>query len=98
MKLKSTEANSTKLSTPELETLIVCSVRYALGRKSYIVSDVCSLTKKFWEAIPKSTKLVIRKAISEAIDFAAKKSSLVGMKCDHDNWVELLEWTTEKDH
>lgn len=35
-----------KIDSTEFEDLVVCAVRYALGRRSYIVNDICDILIK----------------------------------------------------
>lgn len=76
-----------------LDTWVVCSVRYALGRSTYIVSEIASSVKSAWPHIQNATKNVILRDIEEAL--RRTDGGLLGMKCDHDTWSELKNWIVQ---
>lgn len=59
----------TTLRTPpsrgELGTLLICSVRYALGRQSYVVGQVSDLVRRFYLACSEVDRGVIRANVEE---------------------------------
>ena len=75
-----------KLDDKELGTLLVCSVRYALGRRSYIVSDVCSIVKANRHRLAPLDRSVIIRDVREAL-----VTSDAGDACDRRSWEELIE-------
>jgi hypothetical protein len=77
------------LERNELQTLVICSVRYALGRKSYIVEDVCDIVKYNIIRLDKNTAEVILEDIGRKLDDAKKRGGFVGHEADHNRWVEL---------
>lgn len=68
----------------ELETLLVCSFRYALGRRSYIVSDVAYLILVYKDVLHQNTKELITDEIRLAIS-----SGEAGMDCDIVEWLNV---------
>lgn len=75
-----------EVNTGELNTLILCAFRYALGRKSYIVSDIASLISDYSEHIEPHIKERICKEIKEAIE-----NNNYGMDMDKQIWSDLQE-------
>lgn len=73
----------------EFQTLAVCSVRYALGRMSYVVSEVAEIIKNNKERLDKNTIEVILRDIKEEMVQAARKGDFVGMDMDHKVWSDL---------
>ena len=52
--------------------LLICSVRYALGRRSYVVSDVCDAVRATCGNIDANTQFVIRRDIAEELERAER--------------------------
>lgn len=65
---------------------IFAAFRYALGRKSYIVSTVVDDIVENWSLIPNKDKDLIIKEIKESID-----KDCAGMQCDIEQWKRVLE-------
>ena len=84
--------------TPD-ETIIICAVRYALGRMSYIVWDVA----KYVELKRKELSRECIEAIVQDIEIGFKRyhevGHTLGMECDEKLWTRLLELLkTEKEN
>jgi len=73
------------MNNEELNTLIFCSFRYALGRMTYIVSSVVKIILDNWNDIDSSTKELIYKEILQAID-----ENRYGNQCDLVEWNKIL--------
>lgn len=79
------------LSHDDTDTLVVCSVRYALGRATYIVYDVCKIVRKTWSSLKQTTKTVVLKDIEDALK-RVPEGEFLGHSCDHEQWSELKDW------
>lgn len=81
--------------TPD-ETIIICAVRYALGRMSYIVWDVA----KYVELKRKELSRECIEAIVQDIEIGFKRyhevGHTLGMECDERRWYKLLEILREE--
>lgn len=84
--------------TPDLAaTAAVCSVRYALGRSTYVVGDVAALVRALWPSLDPRTRSVVLRDLREAIErddvarVGARASALfpLGMDCDRAVWLAL---------
>lgn len=82
------------LNLQELDTLALCAFRYALGRATYIVSEVCDLLESL-PLSPRTVSLVVRD-VEEAKrrdDFARELGRVtllpLGMDCDRDRWLDF---------
>lgn len=84
------ELNNIEISSFNLNTLIICSFRYALGRKTYIVSDICDLIMKYYSDLQPHIVDRICKEINQALE-----TNNYGMEMDKDIWKELLTKLTE---
>lgn len=68
----------------EIQTLIICSVRYALGRKTYIVDDITRMLIKNTSVMSDNTKELISRDIDKAIE-----TNNIGMDMDKECWLNL---------
>lgn len=79
------------------ELILVCAVRYALGRMSYMVSVVCEyVASKHRELSPGCLNIIIRD-IEEEIEMCHKIGRTCGMECDEREWLRLLETLKKKE-
>ena len=68
--------------------IIIYAFRYALGRQTGSVSDVCDCIKENVDSF-KSWEL---KQIIEEIKQHEELYGNLGMKCDRDTWYDLIEF------
>ena len=69
----------------ELETLLFYSFRYAIGRMTYVVGDICDLLIKHKDKLSKMTKELIIKDILTALH-----RDMAGREWDRDQWEILV--------
>lgn len=95
-----------KIKQRHLEKLLIESVRYCLGRMTYVVSECSEIVRIHWKDISKGAKSVIKKdiqcLIQQHTDFIHNEKyqqqisvegySILGMECDAFVWIELLNW------
>ena len=62
--------------------LIICTVRYCLGRQSYAVGWIRDILLKEWDNIPKNDRMVILKDIKS---FTEKNFTMLN------EWNEILD-------
>lgn len=77
------------MNKQDQETLLLCSVRYALGRRSYIVSDVCRIVRETLKGMNDSDNIraLIIRDIGEEL-----ARGRAGDAMDEKEWRKLLEW------
>ena len=73
------------------EQILICAVRYALGRMSYIVDDICSYVAAKKSELSQNCINIIIRDIEEELEMYHKCSRTLGMECDERTWVRLLE-------
>jgi len=84
----------------DIEILLVCSVRYALGRRTYIVGAVCDIVRSQKHLSEKCLNNIIetieRAKAEEKMLYIHKPHmsphKLLGDDCDKQNWLDLLKW------
>ena len=79
-----------EVSKDNLGALLVCSVRYAMGRQSYMVGLICDLVRKHIGAVDKNTINTISRDISTELERCERSGELLGAQMDHDEWSRLL--------
>ena len=73
------------------EEIIVYAVRYALGRMTYAVQDVCKYVKSKKSSLSDICKRAIIKDIVDEINRYHICGQTCGMACDEREWLKLVE-------
>ncbi|SDY97966.1 hypothetical protein [Hymenobacter psychrophilus] len=76
----------TTLPTSELNDLMVCAFRYALGRRTYATSTVSELVEQHWAGLPVGWRELVHREVREAV-----AAGCAGDACDVASWKRLLE-------
>lgn len=72
--------NIMKFNNPE--SVLICAFLYALGRRTYVVSEIVNEIVLNWNQLSKKSKDLIAKEISECDD--------LGMDMDKKEWMKVL--------
>lgn len=80
--------------TRDLKDIVCCSLRYALGRKTYITSLVSDYIIDHPELIDERVKDVMLKDIEEYLD--CRNIYYKDDECDYQYWLRLKEWLENK--
>ena len=75
--------------TPD-EQILICAVRYALGRMSYIVGDVARYVESKHNTLSSQCKNIIIRDIEEELERYHQVGQTLGMECDERTWENLL--------
>ena len=78
------------------EQILICAVRYALGRMSYIVDVVAEYVALKRKELSKECVNIIIRDIGEQLAFYHAHNSTLGMECDEKTWKNLLEVLREE--
>lgn len=73
------------------EQILICAVRYALGRMSYIVGVVADYVAVKQPDLTKECINIIIRDIEEELERYHRCGQTLGMECDERTWVRLLE-------
>ena len=73
------------------EQILICAVRYALGRMSYIVGIVAEYVALRKQELSKECINIIIRDIEEELERYHKCGQTLGMECDERTWVWVLE-------
>lgn len=80
------------------EEILVFAVRYALGRMSYAVSDVCRYVSKNVKRLSINCLAVLIRDIEDEIEMYHRAGQKCGDECDEKDWVILLHILKEERH
>lgn len=69
----------------DLETLIICSTRYAVGRKTYITWDIATIILKNIDTLSRNCLLILNRDIEREIE-----RGNYGMECDLHIWNDVV--------
>jgi hypothetical protein len=75
-----------KIPLSELETLLLCSVRYSLPRQTYVTGEVADLVALYINQLSKQTRDIIIRDINRDIQEGLVKSDI-----DLEIWLALKE-------
>lgn len=73
------------------EQILICAVRYALGRQSYIVSVVCGYVADKRKTLSQNCLNVIIRDIEDELERFHEAGQTLGMECDERDWKKLLQ-------
>lgn len=73
------------------EQILICAVRYALGRMSYIVGVVAEYVAVKQSGLSKECINIIIRDIEEELKRYHDAGRTLGMECDERTWLRLLE-------
>lgn len=68
------------------ECILLYAFRYALGRRTYAVSDVYDALVRNWALMKQCSKDLIKKEIEDA-----RKRDSLGDACDAELWLSILD-------
>ena len=68
----------------ELNDLLVCAFRYAIGRKTYVVPTIADLLLKYKDILSETSKAQIIRDINRAV-----KTANYGMDTDKNIWLRV---------
>ena len=73
------------------EQIIICAVRYALGRMSYITGIVAEYVASKKDELSEQCKAIIIRDIETEYALYRSMGQTLGMECDERTWLRLLE-------
>jgi hypothetical protein len=80
-----------KLRDEDLWVLLLCSLRYAMGRASYVTGEVADMIRRYKSHLTAPQRAQIAGEIRTAVRDAHNGGGFLGMKMDEDGWVRLAE-------
>ena len=78
------------------EQILICAVRYALGRMSYIVGVVCQYVMFGRKKLSHQCIDIIIRDIEEELERYNEAGFKLGMECDERDWIALRDILREE--
>lgn len=75
-----------EVNESDMRGMLISSVRYALGRRTYIVSETCEWVKRYGPLLETPYRDIMIRDIEEQERWG------YGDSCDLERWMDLLEW------
>jgi hypothetical protein len=80
-----------KVDLTKLYVMLLCSVRYAIGRQSYVVEIVRDLIKEYEKHLSQDEQNQIYLEVSRELERCNKLGTTLGAQMDHDMWQKLVD-------
>ena len=80
--------------TRDLKDIVCCSLRYSLGRRTYITSLVADYIMEHPELIDERVKGIMLKDIEEYLE--CRNIYYKDDECDYQSWLKLKNWLEER--
>lgn len=77
------------------EQMLVCAVRYAQGRMTYVVGEVCRWVRERWTGLSSETRAVLYRDLRSFLDEGERIPGSLGMEMDAREWRLLEAWMRE---
>lgn len=75
----------------------VSAVRYALGRRTYVVGETCAWLMRHWRGIDTRAQDIIVCDLDEALALDESGDQKIGMECDRHEWKKLRAFIDAED-
>lgn len=75
----------------DFKDIVICALRYALGRRTYITQSTTDFIKDYPEIIDSRVKNVMLRDLEEYFAFR-KIGTYIDDECDYKTWLDLKEW------
>ena len=79
----------------DLKDIVICALRYALGRRTYVTFATAEFIMNNPDLIDKRVKKVMIKDLEEY--FAYRDCYYNDDDCDYESWLRLYNWLGEKE-
>lgn len=79
------------VSPDDLWTLILCTVRYAMGRQTYIVGLAADMVRRYGASLDQRQVAQIAREIRDALAFEERLGRQLGADMDHREWQRLAD-------
>lgn len=85
-----------QIQDDDLWPMLMSAVRYALGRRSYIVFRACSWVRQYRQGLTDYQLLQIKREVEEELDRRTQLGLTCGDAMDHAEWARLVGWIEEE--
>ena len=75
----------------DFQDIVICALRYALGRRTYITNSTTDFIKEYPEIIDERVCIVMLRDLNRYMQ--DRNAGLIkDDNCDYDNWLDLQNW------
>jgi hypothetical protein len=74
----------------DMWTFLLCTIRYAMGRRSYITGLVSDMYRTYREILTPDQRRQIAREVRRETEMQEQVGRTLGDKCDHAGWVALV--------
>ena len=79
-----------EIDSSDFELIILSSMRYCIGRRTYIVNFICDWLKNNWKFLDKNTQSLLYKDLEEEVErYYRNPQDNLGDSIDVKNWLDL---------
>ncbi len=78
------------------EYILICAVRYAVGRRTYVVADARRWVQARWPNLGAQARGILLRDIASECEREDRVPGHLGDRCDVDVWRGLLAWMRER--
>lgn len=83
------------IAAVDLECLLLCTLRYAMGRMTHITDDTARIIKRHWRDVNDTTRQLLLRDLKGELDVHNRNNTTLGAHLDHQVWMQLLQFMTE---
>lgn len=76
----------------ETGAIVLCAVRYCLGRQTYMPGLVTDWVRRHWGELPVKDRALILRDVEEAVEWHKSDRLSLGHDCDVQTWTSFLAW------
>lgn len=76
--------------------ILISAVRYAVGRRTYIVGEAVGWIEKRWANLSPACKRVLLRDLKEEIERNERMPGSLGSDLDEAAWIRLHQWMLEQ--
>lgn len=77
---------------------LLCTTRYAMGRRSAVVSEITETLIEYFRVLTLHQQLQIIREIQEELERSERLGTALGDQIDHELWVETVKQLKKKVH
>ena len=79
-----------EVRTDDIFLLLISSVRYAMGRQTYIVKETCNMVRRYRKHLREQDAMIIVRDVQREIDMVEGMNKTLGADFDHKEWQKLV--------
>ena len=80
-----------EIASDDFWTMFLSTIRYSMGRRTYISSECLDLCRLYGSFLSKEQKNQVKDEVQKEINICVSLGKTLGDKCDHDSWVEIVK-------